>query len=138
MTGANGPMRGLLLLLPFLAGCTAREPYAPVRDMSYSAIGENPFWMVAIGDDRIVLSFGPGEDGRDELRGHSWPRVLPRTVDGITRWESGTGTAVIGIEARPGPCTLARGRRYEDSVRVRLSGRELTGCGGRLLERGGG
>jgi uncharacterized membrane protein len=126
-----------LLPLLVLAGCTATQPYAPIRDVHYSALGQNPFWMLAIGDDRVVLTFGPAPGGRPgELRSHSYPRVLPRTEDGVRRWQSGEGTAVIDVEARPGPCTGSRGARYEDEVRIRLSGRELSGCGGRRLSRG--
>ena len=121
-----------VLSLLVLAGCeTSRsEPYAPVADVTYSAIGANPFWMVTIGDDRIVLRIA-SEGGQAQEA--VWPRTLPRTVDGTRFWESGDGTQVIGIEAQPGPCEGSRGQVYEDRVRVRLSGRELDGCGGRLL-----
>jgi uncharacterized membrane protein len=127
----------LLLAAAALAGCAGSErPYSPVAHVRYSALGHDPFWSLAIGDDRIVLTrSGPGK--RESWRSHSYPRVLPRTVDGARLWESGEGTAVISVEARPGPCTGSRGTRYEDHVRVRLSGSELTGCGGRILARGG-
>jgi uncharacterized membrane protein len=119
------------LLLPLallaLAGCanTARTPapFSQVRDFRYGAIGQDPFWIVAIGD-RIVLTTGP------DLVSHAYPRVLPRQIDGVRRWDSGEGTAVISVEARRGPCTGARGRRYEDRVTVSLGGRQLHGCGG--------
>jgi uncharacterized membrane protein len=125
----------LLLALLLLAGCAAPEPlYSPVRDVAYSAIGADPFWMVTIGDDRIVLTLPTPEGNRARLIGHSYRRVLPRTVDGVKMWESGDGTAVISVEARPGPCIGSRGARFEDEVRVRLSGREMYGCGGRRLE----
>jgi len=121
-----------IVILLLAGGCeTARQPYNPVRDVRYSALGEIPFWMVTIGDDRIVLRVAGEEDSAPQEQ--IWPRTLPRTVDGVRTWESGDGTRVIAIESRPGPCTGSRGRRYEDQVRVRLSGRELTGCGGRLL-----
>ena len=116
-----------LLLLP---GCeTAPQPYAPVRDVRYQALGADPFWALAIGDDRIVLRTG-GQEG-DAV----WPRTLPRTEGAVRIWQSGEGTNVIAVEARPGPCTGAGGQVYENHVTVRLSGRELTGCGGRLLRR---
>lgn len=113
-----------------LAACeTTPRPYAPVGDVRFSAMGEEPFWLLTIGDDRIVLRIaGQGEDA-------VWPRTLPRTENGVTTWQSGDGTAVITVESRPGPCTNARGQSYEASVTVRLSGRELTGCGGRLAAR---
>ena len=131
--------RASLLLAPLLflaAGCETHraDPYAPVEDVRYTAIGHDPFWMVTIGDDRIVLrTAGDGEAGPGDAGEAVFARTLPRTVDGVTTWESGDGTAVIAIEARPGPCEGAGGRRFADHVRVRLSGRELTGCGGRLL-----
>jgi uncharacterized membrane protein len=124
-----------LLPLLLLGACeTASEPYAPVRNTRYAALGHDPFWMVTVGDDRIVLRLG--HDGGGEAEEYDdivYPRTLPRTVDGVTTWQSGDGVQVISIEARPGPCTGSRGRRYADQVRVRLSGRELNGCGGRLL-----
>jgi len=127
-----------ILLLPLLAGCAGSQaPYSPARDVRYSALGQDPFWMVTIGDDSIVLTLGPAEGGKGKLSGHSYRRVLPRTVDGVRSWESADGTAVIMVEARPGPCTGSRGSRFEDEVRVRLSGRELHGCGGRRIETRG-
>ena len=118
-------------VLLLAAGCTTTPAiYQPVADPTYMAIGRDPFWMVAIGDRRIVLR--TGGDGSDEVADVSWPRVLPRTVDGIRTWQSGEGMRVITIEARPGPCDAGR-QRFADHVRVRLSGRELNGCGGRPL-----
>ena len=84
--------------------------------------------MLAIGDDRIVLRTSEGEEA-------SWPRTMPR-MEGETRiWQSGEGVQVIAVEARPGPCETEGEAVYADHVRVRLSGRELDGCGGRLLRR---
>lgn len=124
-------MRKLLLLAPLAllaAGCqTTPRPYNPVRNVAYSAVGQDPFWVLTIGDDRIVLRQGDSE-------GVIWPRTLPRIVDGVQTWESGDDTAVIAVQSTPGPCEDRTGRRFEDHVRVRLSGSELNGCGGRLLE----
>ena len=134
-------MRRLLLLWPLLlaGGCqAASRPYAPVDNVRYSAIGQEPFWMVTIGDDAIVLASSPdpGAESR-RVRSYRYPRTLPRTVDGVRRWESANGTAVISVEAMPGPCDGSGGVRYRDRVRVRLSGRELHGCGGPRLGRSG-
>ncbi|TFI57779.1 hypothetical protein E2493_13195 [Sphingomonas parva] len=130
----------LALLVPLLlAGCATREPpFAPVAQVDYTAVGHDPFWMVTIGDASIVLTLGAEEPGgrKSDLRTHSVPRVLPRTDGTVTRWESGEGTAVIAIEARHGPCTGARGLVYREHVTISLSGRQLTGCGGRLVGRG--
>ncbi|HEV2745803.1 MAG TPA: hypothetical protein VGW34_00715 [Allosphingosinicella sp.] len=125
----------LLGLLPLLAaaGCAgARQaPLDPVGAYEYGAMGHDPFWLVAIGGDRIVLTLGP-EGGRadGELTSHDYPRALPRQVNGVRRWESGAGTQVIAVEARPQACTTG-GRSYPDTVTVSLSGRMLAGCGGR-------
>src|SRR3546814_18851992 len=97
-------------------------------------MGHDPFWMVAIGDDQIVLTMGPpGGRADGELLSTSYPRVLPRETDGVRRWESGEGTQVIAIEARTAECTTG-GRAYPDQVTVTLSGRMPKGCGG---EEGG-
>ena len=129
-------MTRLLLALPLLlaAGCaTSRTPYAPVHDVAYQAMGTQPFWQLVIGDDSIV--FRPVAGGGEQR----WPRVLPRTVDGVKTWQSGTGAEGITITARPGPCAdeprEGRELRFEHAVTVRMGedGPELTGCGGRLL-----
>ena len=128
------PAAALALPLLFAACASAERPYAPVEDVRFTALGHDPFWMATVGDDSIVLTLGP-EGALNEQR---WPRTLPRTDGGVTRWESGDGTAVISIEARPGPCTGSRGAVYEHHATVRLSGRELSGCGGRRLAKGRG
>jgi uncharacterized membrane protein len=127
-----------LLAVLLLGACRTTEPYDPVRDVRFTAIGHDPFWMVTIGDDSIALAVGRSPDmpGSGMIE-HRYPRSLPRLVDGVRRWESVDGTAAITVEARDGPCEGAGGARYEQMVRVRLNGRELNGCGGRrLLERG--
>jgi uncharacterized membrane protein len=121
-----------------LAGCaTTPQVHSPVRMVEYSAFGADPFWMVTIGDDRIVLTLGD-EGGRADgaLDSFAFPRVLPVTNGAVKTWESVDGAAVISVQARPGPCTGSGERVYEHHVRVRLSGRELNGCGGRLIEEG--
>jgi uncharacterized membrane protein len=131
--------RHLPAVLMLAAGCASTPTvYQPVADPTYMAIGRDPFWMIAIGDSRIVLRTGvnpgsqSGAGGSDEVADVSWPRVLPRNVDGVRTWQSGEGTSVITIEARPGPCEAGR-QRFADHVRARLNGRELNGCGGRPL-----
>lgn len=124
-------MKRLLPALPLflLAACaTSPLPYAPVDNVRYQALGAEPFWLLAIGDDRIVLR--TSEHGEA-----AWPRTMPR-MEGETRiWQSGEGAQVITVEARPGPCEAEGGAAYADHVRVRLSGRELHGCGGRPVRR---
>lgn len=119
-----------LLGLALLAGCASPRPYAPVADVRYNAIGAEPFWLLTIGDDRIVLSRG------GKLSEAIYPRVMARREKDASIWESGDGVQVIAIEARRARCEGARGIVYEDRVRVRLSGTELNGCGGRILAGG--
>ena len=131
-------MRHILLAFPLLLAACAQQPrpYAPVDNVRYSAIGYEPFWMVTIGDDAIVLTFAPDPGSRgDRLNSHRYPRTLPRTVEGVQRWESAEGTAVISVEAVEQECEGSGGRTYRDRVVVRLSGRELQGCGSPVLRR---
>lgn len=122
------------LLLLGLACCATNEaPFSPVSQVDYSAVGHEPFWMVTIGDDSIVLTLGAQPGPERGLSSHRFARVLPKVSDGATRWESADGTAVITVEARPGPCTGSRGRVYRDRVTVSLSGRQLIGCGGPMM-----
>jgi uncharacterized membrane protein len=118
-----------LLLLPLALGCAATpRPYAPVDNVRYSALGAEPFWLLNIGDDRIVLR-------RPDHPDTSWPRTLPRTENGVRIWLSGEEGAAIRVEARPGPCGSESGQVHADHVVVRVAGAELAGCGGRLIER---
>jgi uncharacterized membrane protein len=122
--------RGLLLAMAALAGCAETpRPYAPVHDVAYQAMGSQLFWSLVIGDNIIVLRTAQAPET-------TWPRTLPRIVDGVRTWQSGEGAGAIAIEARPGPCS-ANGRTFADNVRVRVGDSELTGCGGRLVEREG-
>lgn len=117
-----------LLLLPLVPACTASpRPYAPVENVRYSALGAEPFWLLNIGDDRIVLR-------RPDHADAHWPRTLPRTEEGVRIWRSGEDGAAIMVEARPGPCRSESGQVHADHVVVRVAGAELTGCGGPLIE----
>lgn len=61
-----------------------------------------------------------------------FPPAAKVEENGVLRWQSGRGTQVISIEAWPGGCPQRANRESLDRVRVRLSGRELEGCGGFL------
>ena len=135
--GSDGRKLATMKLAPILvllAGCAASQaPYSPARDVRYSALGHDPFWMVTIGRDKIVMTSGPGEAGSSRLAGRTYRGVRASFGDGVKRWESARGTAVISVEARREDCIGSRGAVFDDRVRVRLSGRELHGCGGRRL-----
>ena len=131
-------MTRLLCLLPLLllGACeTYSDPYAPVRNVRYSAIGHDPFWMVTIGDDRIVLRLG--HDGGEEAEEYDdivFPRTLPVRDGNVQWWRSNNGTQSIVVEARetPTPCENER-RAFQHFVRVTLGDRIFNGCGGRLV-----
>ena len=128
----------LTLTLLTLAGCsTGGGVHAPVDHVDYNAISHDPFWLVSIGDDRIVLTMGP-EGGRadGELVDHQFPRVLPVTAaDGTRRWEAQNGAHIVSIEAKPGSCKTG-GRSYAEATHVRFNGRDMYGCGGREVAAG--
>jgi uncharacterized membrane protein len=118
-----------IFVLLAASGCADdRRPYAPVGEVSYQAMGAEPFWMLTIGDDRIVLRQAGQAD-------RTWPRTLPRTQDGVRTWTSDAGGESIIVEARPGPCAAENERIYEDDVLIRVAGGERRGCGGRLARR---
>ena len=99
-----------------------------MRNPVYQALGHEPGWQLAVGRREIALRFN-APDSRVARFGGIQPGVR-----GIKSWDAGGGIMVIGVDARRGPCE-AGGMVFEDHVRVRLSGRELSGCGGRLLGR---
>jgi uncharacterized membrane protein len=127
-------MKPLILLgLAALAGCAASSADKPVESVAaadYTAISHDPFWTVAISGDSILMTRGPAGGRADgELTSFAYPAAVPKEQDGVRRWESGEGTAVIAVEARPAPC-MTGGRSYTDRVKVYLSGSMLEGCGG--------
>ena len=120
----------LALALPACTTATAPQPHEPpVRSIAYQAVGGQPFWLLTIGDDKIV--FWPVSGDQQRI----WPRTLPRVVDGVRTWQSGEGADAILVVARPGPCSSDDERFFQDFVTVRMGeeGIELNGCGGRLI-----
>ena len=118
-----------------LASCATAEqreelPAAPADSPIHSAHGDNPLWHVVIWPDRIGLLVDTGGRGReaDFLRTR-YEGVRETRTGGVRRWQAGRGTAVISVEVWDGPCEISRWD-YRQVARVRLSGRELNGCGG--------
>jgi hypothetical protein len=102
---------------------------ASAPGIAYEAVGEHRAWRLTVGDDGVRLAFA-GASARNG--GHVYPHVVAREFGSSRRWEAGAGVAVISVEARPGRCAVG-GLIYVDKVRIRLSGRELYGCGGSRL-----
>lgn len=127
-------MRFLLpLTLLALAGCASTpDVHAPTGNVQYAAISHDPFWLVSIGDDRIVVTMGP-EGGRadGELTTTEFPRVLPiQMADATLRWEIVEGGATrFRLSASPRECK-AGGRAYRDTTLLVIEGRSFKGCGG--------
>ena len=98
-------MRQFLLILPLFlaAGCeTTPRPYAPVDNVRYSAIGENPFWLLTIGDDRIVLRQSPRRRRRrGGLAAHPAAHRRRQADLGVRRRHQ-----VITIETAPAPAPI--------------------------------
>lgn len=93
---------------------------------TYRALGTEPFWSVTIGNGRMVY-----DDAEQRRVSVATPRpIIPRLSGRIYR----TGRLIVMI--RPGPCSDGMSdRTYQDSVRVRVDGRQLDGCGGSFTER---
>src|SRR5687768_11125858 len=129
----------LLPALAALAGCAAdrSEPVSLARSPLYQAVGGPPGWTLAVARGKIVLRLSPEHSAGGDAAATVWKFPSPRAsfAGGVKTWEAGTGTQVISIEARRAPCRSG-GTRFQDEVRVRLSGRELSGCGGRILPEG--
>ena len=113
-----------------LAGC-ARPAVEREVDLGYIARGSNPSWFLQIGESAIWLTFGVRRRHDPPLPKMTYPPAAMVVEGGVRRWQSGSGVAVISVEAWPGGCqNEAAGSPITDRVRVRLSGRELEGCGG--------
>ena len=124
-----------LVALLVLAACAAdrSRPLSLVRHPLYQAVGGPPGWTLAVGREEIVLRLAPEAGAGPGGAAMTWRYPSPRAglEGGVKRWEAGAGTRTIAVEARRSAC--ANGAvRFEDEVRIRLGGRELTGCGGRI------
>jgi heat shock protein HslJ len=110
--------RLLWVLPPVAAGCTLTAPR--VTKETYRAIGTEPFWSIAIADGNMRY-----EDV--ERRTVEVPTPAPRVrIDGHSYV-----TSRLTVEVTRTACSDGMSdRRYPDTVRVLIDGRELHGCGG--------
>lgn len=133
------PLRAFLPALAIvlaLAACATAEqpesdtPEPPAAAAIQSAHGDNPLWHVVIWPDRIGLLVDTRGRGReaDFLRTR-YEGVRETRSGAVRRWQAGRGTGVISVEIWDAPCVQS-GATYRQVARVRLSGRELNGCGG--------
>ena len=139
----------LIALMPLaLASCATSPEVAsrgsansvmPLNRITFTALGDDPFWIISISDDiRIDVTLGD-EGGRADgaLENFMFLGVRHVANGPFKTWESAEDAAVISVHSRPGPCNGSDNSVYENHVRLRLSGRELSGCGGRLLNEAG-
>jgi len=91
---------------------------------TYRALGTEPFWSVTIGGGRIV--YEDAERRRVSVRA---PRPMPMRLGRSYRTPRLSVTIFRNRECSDGMSD----RRYADTVRVRVDGRSLDGCGGAIL-----
>jgi len=108
----------LAALLLTAAAPAVAQPAAP-----YRAIGTEPFWSVTFERGRIVYEDPEGR--RISVRA---PRARP-SFNGRRYVTRRLTLDIIRRECSDGMSD----RRYADTVRVRVDGRSLEGCGGRIL-----
>jgi len=131
------------LILVAASGCTDQSttvPLSAVQEVEpgfiqYMAMGAQPVWQVVVDREKITLTFDrEGRGGPGSTANYFYPLVTPRREGGTRIWETRNGTELLSIQARPEPCRDDQGAMLEDSVRVIVGARELTGCGGAILE----
>ncbi len=91
----------------------------PASPYEFHAAGANPSWLVLVAQQRITLVItSTGSDGRPQVSRTHFAEVRRDHIPAARRWQAGTGTQVIGVEAWPQPCRLGTAV-LEDAVRVR-------------------
>ncbi|WP_157123815.1 META domain-containing protein [Allosphingosinicella indica] len=119
------------IVLPALFALTACAPMdappappPPAQGAAYRALGTEPFWSVTIADGTMTYEAAgepavriPAPEPRTSFNGHRY--VTPRLTVDITHAECSDGMS---------------DRRYPDTVKVTMDGRNLNGCGGDALE----
>lgn len=124
--GCPAMIRPALSALLALAACAPIDaPSAPpaAGSATYRALGTEPFWSVTIAEGTMTYE-GAGEETvripapepRASVNGHRY--VAARLTVDITHAECSDGMS---------------DRRYPDTVRVTIDGRNLSGCGGEAL-----
>lgn len=114
------------LMFGFAAACTypamtSEAPSEPVRASSYTARGQEPGWLLTIGDTQIDYR---GDYGETRI---TVPRPEPRTTFNGHRYE----TARLVVDVTHSRCNDAMsGFGFADQVTVTADGKTFKGCGG--------
>lgn len=106
-----------------LSACAASPPPAPLA-ASYFALGQEPGWTLEITPERLNYS---GDYGAVRLT---------EQHDGAVAQGSGRSFSGERVKVRigAGPCSDSMsGRRFAETVELRVDGKILEGCGGTLL-----
>lgn len=109
----------LLIRDDIKTACTRRDP-GP-----WQARGQEPGWGATLDGTRMVLEFDNG------ARRIVVPQPLPEERDGGVYYAVRTEAHDITLEVRPAVChDSMSGVPHPETVRLRLDGRTLNGCGG--------
>jgi len=103
---------------------TLAAPAAAQPNATYRAVGTEPFWSVTIGGGRMVY-----DDAEGRRVSVPAPRARPMRLGRRYATRRLAVTILRGRECSDGMSD----RRYADTVRVRVDGRSLEGCGGRTV-----
>lgn len=108
-------MRAPALAL-LLAGCAT---VSAADDEPYRALGTEPFWSITVAGGRMTYDSPEG--------GFSVPAPAPQELGDGRIYE----TRRITLQVSHGECSDGMSdRRYPQTVRAVIDGRELRGCGG--------
>lgn len=120
-------------IIPLTAALAASALLTPVpaaaqwTGQPYRAIGTEPFWSVEIA--RRTITYRP-VDGRPVTVAK--PRAVA-TRNGTTYRARGMTIAITRVRCSDGMSD----HTFADTVRVTIGRRQLTGCGGAVVARGG-
>lgn len=116
--------RFLTIAAALLAGSFASAPAEAQSRAPYRALGTEPFWSVTVQGGRMVY-----EDAEQRRVSVRVGRAQPMRLGYRYQTRRLTMTVLRGRECSDGMSD----RRYADTVRVRIDGRSLEGCGGAIL-----
>lgn len=113
-------MKTPLILAAAVLGAAASPALAQGSE-PYRALGTEPFWSLTIGGGRMTYESAEGRQISVRT-----PRATTTRQGRVYRSPRLTMTVVRGQECSDGMSD----QRYRDTVRVRVDGRNLDGCGG--------
>ncbi len=108
------------------AEASSPEEAARLLGFDFRGVGQEPGWLVDVDLDRQVRWIG----SYGEVRFATPPPDTVEVSEDSVIWRVVTDEHELTVEVRSRPCRDAMsGRPFSHSVRVRVDGEELTGCG---------